>query len=184
MRIRPACAQDTPAMSDMYDWYARNTAITFACHAPSPADYAHKIAEGRYPVLVCEDDGQLLGFAYAGPFRPHDAYRWDVELTIYLRPGQEGRHTGRLLMAPLLALLKRQGYLLAYSCITLPNPRSIGLHKHFGFEELGIFPRTGFKQGQWQDVIWLQLPLSTPSSTPAEPVPFSALSLEEVMGML
>ena len=103
-----------------------------------------------------------------------------MELTIYLLPGHEGRHAGRALMGPLLMLLRRQGFLLAYSCITLPNPRSIGLHRHFGFEELGVFPRTGYTLDAWRDVIWLQLALGSHDAAPAEPTPFSALPREEV----
>ena len=180
MPVRPARAEDAPAIAAIYSHYALNTVITFATHAPTPEHYARQIAAGAYPFLVLEEAGQVVGFAYAGAFRHHDAYRWDVELTIYLRPGQEGRHAGRALMAPLLALLRRQGFLLAYSCVTLPNPRSIGLHRHFGFGELGVFPRTGYKLDAWRDVIWLQLALGSHDAAPAEPTPFSALPREEV----
>ena len=180
MPVRPARVEDAPAIAAIYSHYALNTVITFATRAPTPEHYARQIAAGAYPFLVLEEAGQVVGFAYAGAFRPHDAYRWDVELTIYLRPGQEGRHAGRALMAPLLALLRRQGFLLAYSCVTLPNPRSIGLHRHFGFGELGVFPRTGYKLDAWRDVIWLQLALGSHDAAPAEPTPFSALPREEV----
>ena len=180
MPVRPARAEDTPAIAAIYSHYARHTVITFATQAPSAEHYARQIASGVYPFLVLEEAGQIAGFAYAGSFRPHDAYRWDVELTIYLQPGHEGRHAGRLLMGPLLMLLRRQGFLLAYSCITLPNPRSIGLHRHFGFKELGVFPRTGYKLGAWRDVIWLQLALGSQEAAPAEPLPFSALPRDEV----
>ena len=180
MPVRPARAEDAPAIAAIYGHYARHTVITFASQAPSAEHYARQIASGAYPFLVLEEDGQVAGFAYAGAFRPHDAYRWDVELTIYLQPGHEGRHAGRALMGPLLSLLRLQGFLTAYSCITLPNPRSIGLHKHFGFEELGVFPRTGYKLDAWLDVIWLQLALGSHEAVPAEPTPFSVLPKAEV----
>lgn len=182
--IRPARAEDAPAIAAIYGHYVRETAVTFACHEYSADDYAAQIAEGHYPFLVCEEEGQVMGFAYAGAFRVKEAFRWDVELTIYLRPGSEGRGLGAKLMDGLLKLLRRQGYLLAYSCITLPNERSIGLHKHFGFEELGVFPRTGYKLGAWRDVIWLQLFLGEYSDSPAEPTPFHALDKTEVQRIL
>ena len=73
------------------------------------------------------------------------------------------------LMEELLAAVEKQGYLNAYSCITMPNDRSVGLHKKFGFEELGRFPNSGYKLGQWHDVIWMGKNLYTPEGDPEEP---------------
>ena len=184
MHIYPASIQDALQIASLYSYYVRNTAITFACEEPTPEHYAQQIEEGRYPFLVARDEHGLAGFAYAASFRQKEAFRWDVELTIYLRPGLEGKGRGTRLMQALLNCLRRQGYLLAYSCITLPNPGSIALHKHFGFDELGVFPRTGYKLGIWHDVIWLQKALDEPMSEPREPIPFSALDAEEVDALL
>lgn len=169
MTIRPAETADAPAIAAIYDHYARETCITFNTQGPSAEHYADQIAEGRYPFLAAEEDGQIAGFAYASAFRPHDAYRWDVELTIYLRPGLEGNGVGSQLMAALLQDLTRLGYLTAYSCITVPNDRSVALHKHFGFTELGVFPNTGYKHGQWHGVLWLSKTLGEMASPPPEP---------------
>lgn len=133
---------------------------------------------------MAEHQNQVAGFAYAHAYHPKEAYGWDTELTIYLRHGQEGRGIGFRLMDALLKLLRKQGFLLAYSCITLPNAASIGLHKRFGFTELGIFPRSGYKLGRWHDVIWLQLPLAEAVVPPADPVPFSALDPAEVQQII
>lgn len=184
MRIRPAVPQDAPAIAAIYSHYVRETVITFACEEPAAAHYAEQLEEGRYPFLVAQDENGIAGFAYAAAFRQKEAFRWDVELTIYLRPGMERQGLGSALMRPLLALLRTQGYLLAYSCITLPNEGSIALHKRFGFEELGIFPRTGYKLGRWCDVIWLQLPLSHPDGEPLEPLAFSQLKEDVVRSIL
>ncbi len=184
MLIRPARTEDAPAIAAIYGHYVRHTAITFNTAQPSAAHYREQLCQGVYPFLVCEKAGEILGFAYAGAFRPHDAYRWDAELTIYLRPGQEGRRLGERLLRPLLTLLRRQGFLTAYSCVTLPNPRSVGLHKRLGFTELGVFPHTGYKLGQWRDVVWLSLSLRTFDGTPAEPVAFADLPPVEVAALL
>ena len=172
MRIRPAAVADAPAIAAIYDHYARETCVTFNTQAPSAAHYAAQIEEGRYPFLTAEEGGEIAGFAYAAAFRPHDAYRWDVELTIYLQPGLEGQGIGSQLMATLLEELTRLGYLTAYSCITVPNDRSVALHKRFGFAELGVFPATGYKHGQWHSVLWLSKTLGELASPPPEPRPY------------
>lgn len=184
MLIRPAHTADAPAIASIYSHYVRETFITFACEEPSAAHYAAQIDEGKYPFLVAEEDGAVVGFAYAAAFRQKEAYRWDVELTIYVRPGLERQGIGSRLMRPLLEILRRQGFLMAYSCITLPNERSIGLHKRFGFEELGVFPRTGYKLGRWCDVIWLQLALGEHAPDPGEPIPFRDLPAQDISRIL
>lgn len=171
MLIRRAVPADASEIAAIYGWYARNTAITFAEEGPSADAFARRIADARYSFLTAEEDGQVNGFAYAGEFREKDAYRWDVEMTIYLRPGLEGKGTGRLLMDECLRLLTAQGYLNAYSCITLPNERSIGLHRCCGFESLGSFPHTGYKLGKWHDVVWMWKQLAPIDGAPAEPRP-------------
>lgn len=175
MSIRFAVPADAPAVADIYAHYVQETAITFATETPAPGDYAARMADDRYPFLVAEEDGRVQGFIYAGAFRTKEAYRWDVELTLYLAPGSTGRGLGRLLMDACLRLLQAQGYLNTYSCITLPNERSIGLHRRFGFTELGVFPHTGYKLGRWHDVIWLGKELGDFSQPPKEPLPVAAI---------
>lgn len=175
MTIRPATAADAPAIAAIYDHYAQETCVTFNTQGPAAEHYAKQIADGQYPFLAADEDGKVVGFAYAAAFRPHDAYRWDVELTIYLRPGCEGQGSGSRLMDALLKALTRLGYLTAYSCITVPNDRSVALHKRFGFTELGVFPATGYKHGQWHSVLWLSKTLGELASPPPEPRPYRDL---------
>lgn len=175
MVIRPAVPDDAAAIAAIYAHYVRETAITFAKEAPTAGDYAARIADDRFPFLVAEESGCVSGFIYAAPFRVKEAYRWDVELTIYLAPGWQGRGIGKALMAQCLQILTKQGYLNAYSCITLPNERSIGLHRCFGFEELGVFKSTGYKLGKWHDVIWMGKVLGVLSAAPEEPKRLSGL---------
>ncbi len=169
MLIRIACRDDAPAIALIYAYYVRETAITFATHAPTAEEYAARIADVRYPFLVAEEGGQVQGFAYAAAFREKEAYRWDVELTIYLAPEFKGVGIGKELLTRCLQELRAQGYLNAYSCITLPNDRSVGLHRRLGFRELGVFPKTGYKLGKWHDVVWMGLELGEFSDPPREP---------------
>lgn len=169
MLIRPARSADAADVAAIYAHYVANTAITFATQAPTEADFTARIRQKRYPFLVCEEEARVTGFIYAAPFRQKEAYRWDVELTIYLAPGSEGRGTGSALMERCLAELTRRGFLNAYSCITLPGERSVGLHRRFGFVQLGLFPKTGYKAGAWHDVVWMGKTLGDFSGAPAEP---------------
>ncbi len=169
MPIRFATPADAPAIHDIYAHYAANTAITFAAESPTAEDFAARAEDSRYPFLVAEEGGRVAGFAYASPYHPKAAYRWDVELTVYLTPGCEGRGLGSALMAELLRILAAQGFLNAYSCITLPNAASLALHGRFGFRELGIFPLAGYKLGRWHDVIWLCKQLIPAADMPGEP---------------
>ncbi len=168
MLIRPATPADAAAIAALYAHYVRETAITFATEPYSPEDFCKKISDLRYPFLVAEEGGALLGFCYAAPFREKEAYRWDVEMTIYLAPAQVGHGLGRMLLESCLRAVQARGYLNAYSCITLPNERSVGLHKALGFAELGIFPQTGYKLGKWHDVIWLGKRLGEMDGEPRE----------------
>lgn len=175
MLIRRAAPADAQAVAGIYAYYVRHTAITFATEAPTAADYAARIADDRYPFLTAEEEGCITGFIYASAFRTKEAYRWDVELTIYLAPGHEGKGTGSALMTACLRILTAQGFLNAYSCITLPNERSTGLHRRLGFEELGVFCNTGYKLGKWHDVIWMGKVLGDFNHSPAETLPVSSL---------
>lgn len=179
LRIRFAEAADAAAVAEIYAHYVRETAITFATVPPTAEDYAARMADDRYPFLVAEDAQGVAGFIYAAAFRQKEAYRWDVELTIYLAPGREGRGTGSALMAACLRLLAAQGYLNAYSCITLPNDASVGLHRRFGFEEVGIFAKTGYKLGEWHDVVWMARALGDFEKPPQEPMRMAELKNPE-----
>ena len=177
MLIRPARPDDASAVSSIYEHYALHTAITFAEHAPSSAHYAAQIEKGVYPFYIAEDAGEVIGFAYAGSFRPHDAYRWDTEATIYLRPGHNGKGTGTRLMQALLNALRQQGFLTVYSCITVPNEASVRLHQKCGFTALGEFPATGFKHGRWHSVLWMQCRLNACEGQPEETKPFGDIGI-------
>lgn len=174
--IRPARPEDAAQIAAIYDYYARTTSWTFAERGPGAAHYADLIQQGVYPVLVWESEGTVTGFAYADIFRPHDAYRWDVELTLYLHPEYTGKGMGSKMMRTLLAILKAQGYLTAYSCITSSNASSLALHRRLGFNSLGEFSMTGFKHGQWHGVTWMQYTLGEFTANPLDPLPMRALS--------
>ncbi|HEX3802982.1 MAG TPA: GNAT family N-acetyltransferase [Solirubrobacteraceae bacterium] len=141
----------------IYGPFTSDTAVSFEDETPSLAEYQRRIERiGRtHAFLVAEDDGEIAGFAYAGPHRERPAYRWSAEVTVYLGERYRGRGLGRALYEPLFALLEEQGYRVILAGITVPNPASVGLHKSLGFEQIGLYRRIGWKAGAWRDVIWL-----------------------------
>lgn len=143
---------------------------------PSPEAMAQRMASPLHPWLVAEEEGRLLGFANASPFRARAAYRWAVETGIYLADGARGRGIGRRLLEDLLDLLTAQGFVTAVAGIALPNPASVALHEKLGFVATGTYDRTGFKHGHWIDVGHWQRDLAPRVTAPAEPVPFAALN--------
>lgn len=183
MHYRPAVPSDAPRLAAIYAPYVAHTAITFATEPLTAAEFEQKILS-PYPFLVCEADGVVAGYAYASAFREKKAYRWSVEPSIYVDPAFQGKGIGQGLMDRLLNILRLQNFRGVYSCITLPNEKSIRLHKKFCFGEVGRFEKSGYKLGAWRDVVWLYLPLADFPESPAEPLPFSTLSERDVHSIL
>jgi phosphinothricin acetyltransferase len=172
--IRSAGPADAAAVRDIYAPFVSDSATSFEAEPPDVATMAQRIEELRekFPWLVYEAGGTVLGYAYASPHRHvRKAYQWCVEVSIYLHPDARRRGVGRALYGALFDLLVRQGYVNAYAGVTLPNPASLGLHQSLGFQPVGVYARIGFKFGRWHDVAWLQLRLQDPAVPVAEPRP-------------
>jgi L-amino acid N-acyltransferase YncA len=119
--------------------------------------------------LVAEDDGDVVGYAYAARFHPRAAYRWSTEASIYLAPEARGRGTGKRLVAELLVRLKAMGFVNVFGGTSLPNPASECLLESFGFKKVAHWEHVGFKLDAWHDVSWRQLTLQEPTVPPPEP---------------
>jgi phosphinothricin acetyltransferase len=174
-RVRAARAEDAKAVAEIYAPYVRDTLISFETVPPDDTEMARRIAKvlPNLPWLVYEDDGLPVGYAYASQHRERAAYRWSVDVGIYIAPQAHRRGVGRMLYAVLLAALRMQGYHRAYGGITLPNAASVGLHEAMGFSAIGVYREVGFKFGAWRDVGWWGLALSPTSHVPSEPLPFT-----------
>jgi phosphinothricin acetyltransferase len=126
----------------------------------------------RFPWLVCEIDGLVAGYAYSSPHRDRAAYQWSADVSVYVRSDRHRSGVARALYTTLFEALDLLGYYKVYAGITLPNPPSIGLHKAFGFQEVGVYKGVGFKLGQWQDVAWFERTLRPPTPNPTPPKTF------------
>jgi phosphinothricin acetyltransferase len=176
--IRSVEVADARAIRDIYAPFVSESATSFEIEPPDVAAMARRIEEHRekYPWLVYDVAGEVLGYAYASPHRAaRKAYQWCVETSIYLHAQVRRRGLGRVLYASLFELLRRQGYVNAYAGITLPNPGSQRLHESMGFVPIGVYPRIGFKFGKWHDVLWSQLRLQEPAEPVDDPIPAKEL---------
>jgi len=140
--------------------------------ADTMADRMRTIGE-RFPWLVAERDGAIAGYAYAGDHRWRSAYRWAVDVTVYVSPAHHRQGVGRALYVELMPRLAAQGFYTACAGITLPNPASVALHEAFGFGLVGVYEAIGYKRGGWHSVGWYQAQLRSPEPgvTPSEPCP-------------
>ena len=168
MRVRPATEADGAACAAVYAPYVTDTAVSFETEPPSAAEMAQRIA-AAHAWLVLEDEGQIVGYAYAGTFHPRAAYRWACETSVYLAPGHARRGGGRALYDVLLPHLIERGFRVAIAGMTLPNDGSVGLHRALGFEPVGTYKRIGYKHGAWHDVAWTQRVLAAGDDPPSEP---------------
>ena len=186
IRIREAVPQDAAALAAIYAPYVSDTIISFETEPPAAPEMQRRLAVAgeRYPWLVAEQGGQVLGYAYAGEHRSRAAYRWDVDVTVYLTAQAQRRGIGRRLYQALFGLLRRQGHVNAYAGIALPNAASVGLHQALGFVPVGIYRQVGYKHGAWHDVSWWALRLQPPAEQPAEPLAYPKLDRAVVSSLL
>jgi phosphinothricin acetyltransferase len=175
--IREAHADDAPAIAAIYAPYVTDSSVSFELAAPDGVELAARIAgaEDRYPWLVCERAGEVLGYAYASEYRSRAAYRWALEVSVYVRQDTKRARVAHGLYTALFDVLRLQRRTLALAGITLPNPPSVGFHESFGFERFAVYANIGHKHDAWHDVGWWQLAIGEPAEPPAEPVMLSAL---------
>ena len=180
--IRTATEADVPAMLNIYAPYVRETAISFEYDVPSPEEFSGRLRRTltRYPWLAAEENGTILGYAYASAFHPRKAYEWCAEASIYVAQQARGRRIGSRLYERLETLLTRQHILVLYACIARPPQEdehltlaSIRFHTRIGYRIVGEFPRCGFKFDRWYDMVWMEKRLAEPTEPPLPVLPFA-----------
>lgn len=170
--IRFATPEDAAGILAIYNHYITETITTFNIRPRTEHEhraYIESICK-QYPWLVAEKNNEIIAYAYAHTERPIDAYAWNVELAIFLKPDVTAAGLGTRMLATLLAILEYAGYKNAYSVISETNDASFALHEKFGFELIGVHSNTGFKQGKWRDTTWLVKRLGDFETIPPAPV--------------
>lgn len=157
--IRPAGAADISAIAAIYGAAVHESVATFDTTDPPESSWHDKLvsSEPGDHMLVAEDDGAVIGYAYSTAFRPRAAYARTRETSIYLAPTATGRGVGRLAYSHLLSLLRTDGIHTAVAVVAQPNPASNALHESLGYEPVGVLREVGRKFDRWVDTRWYQL---------------------------
>ncbi|MEM1365177.1 MAG: N-acetyltransferase family protein [Pseudomonadota bacterium] len=178
--LRRAQDTDIPAIHAIYDDAVRNGTGSFDTEGPTLAAMAERVQSlqaNGYPIVVAvedgltdeddDQDGLVIGFAYAGPHKPRNGYRFTVESSIYLAPRARNRGVGTALLQGIIAASERAGFRQMVAVIgDSANVGSILVHAKCGFEEVGVFKNVGFKFGRWLDVVFMQRRLGDGGNTP------------------
>jgi phosphinothricin acetyltransferase len=163
--IRAATEADAAEIREIYAPYVANTAITFEYDVPAVEEFAMRITRvlQRYPYLIAEQAGQIIGYAYASAFRPRAAYDWAVETSIYLHQDCRREGLGKKLYLLLEDILKKQQILNMYACVAYTetddqhlNNASVLFHERLGYKTIGHFTRCGYKYNTWYDMVWME----------------------------
>lgn len=165
IKVRNATIADAARLLEIYDYYVKNTAISFECATPTPDEFKSRMEKtmSRYPYLVIEEDGIVQGYAYAGAFKGRAAYDWSCEVTVYLEHNARKCGMGRMLYEALENAVRKMGILNLYACIGYPDKNdeflttnSADFHEHLGFVKVGMFHKCGCKFGRWYNMIWME----------------------------
>lgn len=172
--LRPAQERDLPAITAIYGHAVTSGTASYELDPPSLGEMTTRFSTltgGGFPYLAAEDCGRLIGYAYAGPFRPRPAYRFVVEDSIYLAPDAQGRGAGRLLLAGLIERATALGYRQMVAVIGdgRPDSASVRLHERMGFSHAGRLEGSGYKHGLWLDTVFMQLAMNGGNGLPPSP---------------
>ena len=164
MIVREATEADAEALAAIYGDAVLHGFGTFEEEPPTPGDMDGRrraVQDRGLPYLVAEADGQVLGFAYAGPFRPRAAYRYTLEDSVYVSPDAKGKGVGRAVLSAVIAACEALGVRQLMAVIgDSGNSGSIGLHRALGFEQTGVGRSVGYKHGRWVDIVHMQKALN------------------------
>ncbi len=166
--IRAAIQDDLDAIVEIYKHSVEHGTATYELTVPDYAEMQRRfeaLTSQNYPYLVAEESGKILGYAYAGPFRPRPAYRWSVEDSIYLSPDAQGKGVGFRLLEKLVEASQERGFRQMIAVIGGASAASIAVHEKAGFEHSGVMKATGYKHGKWLDTTIMQLALGEGRAT-------------------
>lgn len=181
IRIRIARPEDARALLEIYAPYVENTAISFEYKTPSTEEFCGRIVRTlkKYPYLLAEQKGKILGYAYASVFHEREAYSWSVETSIYVDSSLRRTGVGRRLHEALENVLREQHVLNMNACIAYPSQEdeyltknSVYFHAHMGYRLVGEFYQSGYKFGRWYNMVWMEKHIGEHAASPAAFVPF------------
>ncbi|MBQ3160725.1 MAG: N-acetyltransferase [Oscillospiraceae bacterium] len=165
IEIRPVTTNDSAELLGIYAPYVTETAITFEYDVPTADEFTERIRSTleKYPYIAAVENGEIIGYAYAGVFKSRAAYDYDVEVTIYIKKEHRRSGVGKLLYSELEQLLKKQGITNLYACIACTENEdefltndSVEFHQRMGYRLVGTFKQCGYKYNRWYDMVWME----------------------------
>ena len=176
--IRIATESDVPAILDIYAPYILTSTATFEYDVPCRKEFYQRFCDitAQFPWLVWEEDGEILGYAYASKPYTRAAFAWCAEPSVYLKPEARGRGIAAKLYAALEEILKKQGYQVLYALITGENEASLRFHEKMGYRHSVTFPNCGFKFNRWLGLVWMEKRLTSVITPNNFPTPFSTFA--------
>lgn len=179
MKVRIAKCEDAAKLVDIYKFYVEQTNITFEYEVPTAEEFTKRIKGTlkKYPYIVAEENGEILGYAYAGAFKGRKAYDWSVETSIYVKNGISGKGIGTVLYKELEKYLKMQNIINVNACIAYPNDKSELFHEKFGYKKIAHFTKCGYKFGKWVDMIWMEKFIGEHEDKPKSIIAFPDLNI-------
>jgi L-amino acid N-acyltransferase YncA len=160
MAVRPANPDDASAVAEIYNHYIETSHATFELDLIDASDMLDRMNAGwkvGYPFLVYETEGEITGYAHGRQYRPRRAYLHSIEISVYVKPGHEGRSIGTKLYESLFEEIGKGDFHAVIAGISLPNEPSIRLHERFGMTKVAHFVEVGYKFERWIDVGYWQL---------------------------
>ena len=175
--IRIATETDIPEILEIYAPYIEHSTATFEYDVPCRREFLQRFSTitAQFPWLVWEEEGRILGYAYASAPYERAAFRWCAEPSVYLRPEAQGRGIASKLYAALEWILAQQSYQVLYALITAENASSIRFHEKCGYRHRAEFPDCGFKFQRWLGLIWMEKRLKIVQSPSAFPRPWLSI---------
>lgn len=192
IRIRTAMAEDAAELLEIYRPYVEKTAITFEYDVPKRKEFEGRMEKTlkRYPYLVAEKEGELLGYAYTGPFVGRAAYDWSAEVSIYLKENRRGMGLGKKFYYVVEEISKAQHIINLNACIGFPEredeyltKNSVEFHSHMGYTMVGEFHKCGYKFGRWYNMVWMEKILGEHPQKPMPVIPFLELDQQILVSL-
>jgi phosphinothricin acetyltransferase len=170
--IRLATLEDAVAILSIYEPYILNTAITFEYETISVEVFQKRMeaVQKQFPWLVYEEEGKVVGYAYCSRFKERAAFDWDCECSVYIDEKAHRRGIATELYTKLFELVEKQGYYNIYALITFSHESSVSLHKKFGFTEVGVYQKTGYKMEKWWDLLVMEKRIHSFADIPIKPI--------------
>ncbi|MDK2982327.1 MAG: hypothetical protein PWQ55_2674 [Chloroflexota bacterium] len=181
--VQPA---DSARILEIYRPYVETSAVSFEVMVPSVQAFQQRVEAiaREYPFIVFLSDGEIAGYAYGHRHMERAAYQWNATLSVYIDVPFQGQGIGSQLYLCLMEILKLQHVHTVYGIVTHPNPKSERLHEALGFEKIGVFRKTGYKQGAWHDVTWFEKSILPYTQAPQPFIPISAVDAAAIAAVL